>query len=92
VADIRRHVDALLKRILDGDGRASKEARRAAFDAPSGPLLEKVAKHAYRVTDEDVAVAKTAQSEDEIYETVVCAAVGQAKRQYDAAMAALEKA
>jgi hypothetical protein len=92
VADIRRHVDALVKRILEGDGRASTQARRAAFDAPKGPLLEKVARHAYKVTDEDVAAAKAATSEDEVFETVVCTAVGQAKRQYDAALAALEEA
>jgi hypothetical protein len=92
MAEIRRHVEALVKRVLEGEGKATRETRTAAFDAPSGPLLEKVAKHAYRVTDEDVAAAKASQSEDEIFETVVCAAVGQAKRQYDAALAALEEA
>lgn len=94
MADIRRHLDAVVKRILDGEGRASREARKAAFDAraPGAPLLEKVARTAWMITDEDVAAAKTTQSEDEIFETVVCTAVGQAKRQYDAALAALEKA
>jgi hypothetical protein len=91
VADIGRHLDALVKRILDGDGRAPAAARRAAFENPEGALLSKVAAHAYRVTDEDVAVAKAATSEDAVFETVVCAAIGQAKRQYDAAMAALEQ-
>jgi hypothetical protein len=89
--DFRRHVDAAIARILDGEGRASAAARRAAFDKPEGPLLAKVAAHAYRVTDEDVAAAKAIASEDEVFELVVCAAVGQAKRQYDAAMAALEQ-
>jgi len=92
MVEIRRRVEALVQRIVDGEGKATPEARKAAFDAPSGPLLVKVAKHAYRVTDEDVAAAKAAHSEDEIFETVVCAAVGQAKRQYDAALAALEEA
>ena len=86
----------LIDRVTSGDGKASKEHRRAAFDGggPEGAkaLIEKVAKHAYKVTDEDVAAAKAATSEDEVFETVVSAAVGQAKRQYDAAMAALEKA
>lgn len=92
MVDIRRHLDALVRRILDGDGRASRQAREAAFDAPSGPLLEKVARTAWKVTDADVAAAKATQSEDEVFETVVCAAVGQAKRQYEAALAALEQA
>ena len=92
MADIRRHLDAVVKRILDGEGRASREVRKAAFDAPSGPLLEKVARTAWKITDEDLAAAKAGQSEDEIFETVVCTAVGQARRQYDAALAALEKA
>jgi hypothetical protein len=91
VADIRRHLEALVTRILEGEGRASREARKAAFDAPAG-LLDKVARTAWKITDEDVAAAKATQSEDEVFETVVCAAVGQAKRQYDAALAALEEA
>jgi hypothetical protein len=92
VADIRRHVDAVVKRLLEGDGRASRQARKAAFDAPAGGLLAKVARSAWKVTDEDVAAAKATQSEDEIFETVVCTAVGQALRQYEAALAALKDA
>jgi hypothetical protein len=87
--EIRRHVEALIARVRDGEGKASREARQAAFDRPEGPLLSKVAAHAYKVTDEDVAAATAAASEDEIFELVVCTAIGQAKRQYDAALAAL---
>ena len=89
---LREHIDAVIARILDGEGKASREARRAAFEAPAGPLLPKVAANAYKVTDEDVAAAKAGASEDEVFETVVCAAIGQAKRQYDAALAALAEA
>ena len=53
-------------------------------------LVEKVAHHAYTVTDEDVAAVRAAGlSEDQIFEIVVCAAIGQANRQYDSALAAL---
>ena len=90
--EIRRHLEALIARVRDGEGKASREARRAAFDKPEGPLLAKVAAHAYKVTDEDVEAAKASASEDEVFELVVCTAIGQAKRQYDAAMAALEEA
>lgn len=73
----------------------SPSVRRAAFDnggisEPLGALVSKVAMRAHRVTDEDVATAKAAGfSEDQVFEAVVCAAVGQASRQYESALAAL---
>ena len=86
---------ALIARILDGDGQASHGQRRASFDntdlaEPLRTLIDKVAKRAYTVTDEDIAAAKASLSEDQIFELVVCAAIGQATRQYDTAFAALE--
>ena len=85
-------------RILEGDGKASRAQRRAAFEnaglsGPVNTLIDKVARHAYRVTDEDIALARAAGlSEDQIFEMVVCAAIGQATRQYDNALAALAAA
>jgi hypothetical protein len=90
--------EALIARILEGDGRASPTQRRAAFDNAGLPdpvktLIDKVAKRAYHVTDDDIAAARSSGlSEDQIFELVVCAAVGQAARQYDAARAALVEA
>jgi len=98
MSDITKERRALLARILEGDGRASDAQRRAAFNnqelsEPLRTLIHKVAKHAYKVTDEDVAAAReSGLSEDQIFEIVVCAAVGQATRQYDTAVAALEAA
>ena len=92
----RRARKVLVARILEGDGRASQAQRRAAFNnaglaEPLSTLIQKVAKHAYRVTDDDIAAARASGvSEDQIFELVVCAAIGQATRQYDAAVAALE--
>lgn len=89
---------AIVARILEGDGRASRAERRAAFDnageaEPLRTLIEKVALHPTRVTDGDVAaVAAAGRSEDEVFELVVCAAVGQATRQHEAALAALAEA
>jgi alkylhydroperoxidase family enzyme len=90
--------DQVIERAVEGEGKASREARRAAFaNAGVTPdavraLLDKVARHAYKITDEDVAAAKAAGlTEDQIFELVVCAALGAAKRQYDNAMAALEE-
>ena len=56
-------------------------------------LVNKVARHAYRVTDEDFAAVRASSLiEDQIFEVVVCAAIGEATRQYDIAFAALEAA
>jgi alkylhydroperoxidase family enzyme len=56
-------------------------------------LIDKVVRHAYKVTDQDFAAVKSSSfSEDQIYELVVCAAIGQATRQYETALAALEAA
>jgi hypothetical protein len=98
MSDIRQARTSLVKRILEGIGNASTSERRAAFNnsgfaAPIGNLVDKVAKYAYRVTDEDIAAARASGlSEDQIFEIVVCAAVGQAAGQYDTALAALEAA
>jgi hypothetical protein len=44
-------------------------------------------------TEEDIAAVKASGlSEDQIFELVVCAAIGQATRQYDTAFAALDTA
>jgi alkylhydroperoxidase family enzyme len=93
---IRQARTALVKRILEGAGKASPSERRAAFNnsslsEPLGGLVDKVARHAYMVTDEDITAAKASGlTEDQLFEIVVCAAVGQATRQYDTALAALE--
>lgn len=89
---------ALVARILEGDGGASRSQRRAAFDnrgldEPLSTLNGKVAESPTRVTDEDIAALKTAGcSEDQVFELIVCAAVGQSTRQYEAGLAALDEA
>jgi alkylhydroperoxidase family enzyme len=90
------HRKALIARVVDGTGTSTNEVRRAAFAGTSEvapALIEKVTKHAYKITDEDVAAAKAAGlSEDQIFELVVTAAVGQANRQLENALAALTEA
>jgi hypothetical protein len=98
MSDMTRARNAVVARILEGDGRASHAQRRAAFDnaglaAPLNTLIDKVAKRADMVTEEDIAAVKASGlSEDQIFELVVCAAIGQATRQYDTAFAALDAA
>jgi len=86
---------AVVTRVLEGDGRASRAERRAAFEnagraSSLRTLIDKVARQPPRVTDEDVAaVLASGMSEDQIFELVVCAAIGQATRQYETALDAL---
>jgi hypothetical protein len=88
--------NALTTRILEGAGKAPLAQRRAAFEnaglaEPLRTLIHKVAHHAHKIVDADIAaVRQSGLGEDEIFELVVCAAIGQATRQYDAAIAALE--
>jgi hypothetical protein len=98
MTDITQLKRALIARVLDRDAMAPQELRRATFDnagldEPTGTLMEKVVYHADTVTDDDVAAVRAAGlSEDQIFEIVVCAAIGQANRQYEAALAALAAA
>lgn len=91
-------LSALITRVRDGDAQAPAQLRRAAFDnsgldEPVRALVEKVAQMSYRVTDGDISAVRAAGlTEDEVYEIVVCAAVGQASRQYTAARAAVDEA
>lgn len=86
---------ALEDRILNGKGRASPEQRARAFGnagltEPLNGLVGKVATSPAQVTDADFAAARAAGfTEDEIFELVICAAVGQSARLYDAGLAAL---
>jgi alkylhydroperoxidase family enzyme len=95
MTDITRLHRQLVARVLDSDATMARELRRAAFDnaglsEPVRTLAEKVAHRSYAVTDEDVAALRAAGlSEDQIFEIVVCAAIGQADRQYNNARAAL---
>lgn len=89
---------AVSRAILEGDGKASAAERRLAYDGAGAVgavagYVAKVRDHAYRITDEDVAAVRAAGLDDDhIFELSVAAAVGQATRQYDAAMAALDAA
>jgi hypothetical protein len=56
-------------------------------------LIATVAHHADRLTDDDVAAVRAAGlDEDQVFEIVVCAAIGQADREYRNGLAALAAA
>ncbi|HEY1653459.1 MAG TPA: hypothetical protein VGG09_16350 [Acidimicrobiales bacterium] len=89
---------ALVDRILHGAGHASPERRTSAFNNEHTPdslgdLIDKVAACSAQITDADFAGAAAAGfGDDGLFELVICAAVGQANRQYEAALAALAAA
>jgi alkylhydroperoxidase family enzyme len=90
--------DALVFRILEGDGMASHALRRAAFDnrglpEPLATLGDKIVKHTHRVTDDNITAAlSSGLTEDQLFEFTVCAAVGEATRQDVSGRAALMEA
>ncbi|GIF74607.1 hypothetical protein [Asanoa siamensis] len=96
--DKRAAQQALVDRVLNGAGTASAELRAQAFhnDGTSPPmdaLVHNVVRSPVRLTDADIAAAKASGlSEDQIFELVVCAAVGQSNRLYEAGLAALAEA
>jgi len=94
----RAEHQALVDRLLNGEGRAPAEQRAFAFgndglSPPLSVLINKVAVRPAEVTDADFASAKAAGfSEDELFELVVCAAVGESARLYKEGLAALAEA
>jgi alkylhydroperoxidase family enzyme len=89
---------ALVDRVLHGEGRASPEQRAQAFNNADLPpslhaLIGEVATRPAQVTEADFAAAKAAGfSEDQLFELVISAAVGQSARLYEAGLAALAEA
>lgn len=91
-------VSAFEQRIRTGPGMAPPELRGRAFEdsdlaEPLATLVDKVARRSFQVTDGDFAAALAAGfDEDQLFELVICAAVGESSRQYQAGMAALAEA
>jgi alkylhydroperoxidase family enzyme len=98
MANIMTARKAVITRVLDGEGRTPRDQRRAAFankdvPEPVRELIDKVAKRAHTIVDADIAAAKAAGlTEDQLFELIIAAAIGQASRQYDGALAALAAA
>jgi alkylhydroperoxidase family enzyme len=97
--DSKRSLHArLVERILHGAGEAPADQRAAAFesaDLPDAlrPLVEKVVTRSDQVSDADFAAARQAGfSGDQLFELVICAAVGEATRQYTTGLRALDEA
>jgi hypothetical protein len=93
-ADLRDHA---FRTVFDGPGESDPALRRAAAEGKGVPpdlqaLVDKVHRHAYKVTDEDFARLRTTYSDDELFEVVVSAALGAARQRLFAGLSALENA
>jgi alkylhydroperoxidase family enzyme len=77
---------ALRRSVVEESGTLDPAVRGAAarggpVDGPAAELVEKVRRHAYRVTDTDIAALRGAgYSEDQIYELTIAAALGEGTR------------
>ena len=97
-SDKQALVKTIEQRILSGPGTASADLRAKSFansdlPEPLATLVNKVARRSFQVTDADFATAVAAGfTEDQIFELVICAAVGESNRMYQAGLEALAKA
>jgi hypothetical protein len=90
--NFRKH---LVAAVTESPAQAPAKLRRDAVEhrTVSGPLaayVDKVRRHAYRITDADVAsLQRAGHSDDHLFEITVAAAVGAALYRLDRGMAAL---
>jgi len=89
--------DAVLRSVLDGPGETDPSLRYAAAEGVGVPddlraLVEKVHRHAYRVTDEEIAALQAKYGDDQLFEVIVSAAVGASRQRLMAGLRALEEA
>jgi hypothetical protein len=89
--------DRVLESVLLGPGESDPAIRQAAADGkgvPSDlqPLVDKIHRHAYKVTDEDIASAQTKHGDDKVFEIVVSAALGASRKRLLAGLKALDEA
>jgi hypothetical protein len=89
--------DRVLQRVLDGPGESDPALRRAAADGRGVPadlqaVVDKIHRHAYKVTDEDIAELQKRYGDDELFEIIVSASLGASHARLVAGLYALEQA
>lgn len=89
--------DKVFATIFEGPGETDSSLRKAAADNKNLPgelrsLVEKIHRHAYKVTDDDMAKAQAKYGDDKMFEIVVSAAVGASRQRLMAGLEALSKA
>jgi hypothetical protein len=90
--------ERILATVLEGPGESNLATRQAAAaNSPLVPadlksLVEKIHRHAYKVTDEDIATLQATYGDDRLFEIIVSAAVGASRVRLAAGLQALEEA
>lgn len=89
--------DRVLQIVLEGPGESDPAIRSAAADGSGVPadlqaLVDKIHRHAYKVTDDDVARLQAKYGDDQMFEIVVSAALGASRQRLFAGLEALDKA
>ncbi len=88
---------ALEDAVLRGPGRTDPALRQRLAERRDVPddlraLVDKIERHAYTVTDEDLAALSSRYSDDELFEIVVAVSLGSALDRLRAGLRALEEA
>ena len=90
-------VESVRRAVVAGPGELPAEVRQALLDgepapAPFEEYVEKVRRHAYRVTDAEVESLVAASSDDAVFEATVATALGAGLARLEAGLAAIEAA
>ena len=90
-------VERVRRAVVEEPGELPAAVREALVAGKPAPppfhaYVEKVRRHAYRVTDAEVAALVAETSEDEVYEATVAAALGAGLARLEAGLAAIEAA
>ena len=90
-------VERVRRAVVEWPGELPRDLRKALVSGEPAPppfetYVEKVRRHAYRVTDAEVAALVDATSEDAVFEATVATAVGEGLRRLEAGLAAIEAA
>ena len=89
--------DRVLNQVLQGAGDTDPALRKAVAEGSGIPadlqeLVDKIHRHAYKVTDEDMARLQAKYGDDKMFEIVVSAALGAARQRLVVGLAALDAA
>ena len=89
--------DRVLDGVLNGAGESDSAIRNAVAARKDVPaelevLVDKIHRHAYKVTDEDMARLQAKHGDDRMFEIVVSSALGASRQRLLAGLAALGEA
>jgi alkylhydroperoxidase family enzyme len=89
--------DRVLASVLQGPGESDPALRASVADGSQVPgdlhaLVDKIHRHAYKVTDADLAPLQAKYGDDQMFEIVVSASLGASRNRLLAGLQALEEA